>query len=160
MTDLHDRGRAAPYGRATSLAQLAGLASPQRPAGSVGALLNRMLVYARPNQVPALLPYVSLDRGGFILAGAKAATRLGSLCSSGYDGIVLVDPAAYEKHKATVEAPFWFPEDQLLPLSLEEMLDQQRMAGAPAALTPTKYIVAGAVARRRSCPREVSGNLA
>lgn len=154
MTDLYDRGRAAPYGHATSLTQLAGLASPQRPAGSVGALLNRMLVYARPNQVPALLPYVSLDRGGFILAGAKAGDRMGSLRDSGYEGMVLVDPAAYEKHKATVEAPFWSPEDQLLPPSLEEMLDQQRTAGAPIALTATKYIVAGDTDSLKSAGRQ------
>jgi hypothetical protein len=77
------------------------------------------------------------------------------LDDSGYDGLVLVDPAAYEKHTATVGQPFWLPENQLLPTSLDEALDQQLVAGAAVALTPTKYIAAGDTDALKSAARQV-----
>ncbi|WP_433264691.1 hypothetical protein ACQPZF_35790 [Actinosynnema sp. CS-041913] len=156
MTDLHDGGTSLPNDRpASPLAQLADLPSPKRPTGSVGVLLNRMLIYARPDQVPALRPHVNLERSGFIIAGAKANSRIKLLAEEGFAGLVLIDPAAYEKHVATVDAPFWSPEDQLLPTSLEDMINQQLMAGAPAALTPTKFITAGDTDSLKAAARQV-----
>jgi hypothetical protein len=156
MTDLQDGGSFASNEEAASpLAQLADLASPRRPAGSVGALLNHMLVYARPDQVPTLLPHVDLERGGFILAGATTSRRMRLLNDTGYTGLVLVDPAKYEKHTATVDAPFWLPEGQLTPTSLEDLLDQQLTAGATAGLTPTKFITAGDTDSLKSAARQV-----
>ncbi|QQQ74217.1 hypothetical protein IOD16_23740 [Saccharothrix sp. 6-C] len=156
MTDLHDGSASSPNDDPVSpLAQLADLPSPKRPAGSVGTLLDRMLIYARPDQVPVLRPHVNLERSGFVIAGATASRRMKLLAEDGFDGLVLVDPAAYEKHVATVGAPFWSPEDQLLPTSLEDLLDQQLMAGAPAALTPTKFITAGDTDSLKAAARQV-----
>ncbi len=144
MTDLQDGGSFPSNDEtASSLAQLADLASPRRPAGSVGALLNHMLVYARPDQVPALLPHVNLQRSGFILAGAKTSRRMRLLNETDYTGLVLHDPAKYEKHTASADSPFWLPEGELTPTSLDDLLDQQLKAGATAGLTPTKFIGAG-----------------
>lgn len=90
------------------------------------------------------------DRSGFVLAGAKAMARARSLSENGYEGPVLVDPAAYEGHLATAREPFWFPEGQLYPPSLGDALDRQLVAGAVAALTPTKFIRAGDTGSLRS----------
>ncbi|WP_143466806.1 hypothetical protein [Lentzea kentuckyensis] len=155
MTDVEGMSTPSSDDAQTALAQLADRASPRRPAGSVGVLLNRMLVYARPSQVPNLEPHVSLDRGGFILAGANTNGRMRLLEDSGYNGVVLVDPAAYENHLATPEAPFWFPEDQLLPMTLDEQLNQQLIAGAPAAITPTKFVTAGDTDSLKAAARQV-----
>ena len=156
MTDLQDSGSSASNEEAgSSLAQLADLASPRRPAGSVGALLNHMLIYARPDQVPALLPHFNLQRSGFILAGARTSRRMQLLDDVGFTGLVLEDPAKYEKHTATVDSPFWLPEGQLTPTSLEDLLDQQLTAGATAGLTPTKFIAAGDTDSLKSAARQV-----
>ncbi|WP_132126069.1 hypothetical protein [Actinocrispum wychmicini] len=42
-----------------------------------------------------------------------------------------------------MDAPFQLPKNQLLPMSLDDVLDQQLVAGGAAALTPTGYIPAG-----------------
>ncbi|MFC4110008.1 hypothetical protein ACFOX0_29300 [Micromonospora zhanjiangensis] len=123
--------------------RLASQPTPPTPAGSVGALANRMLVYTRPNHVPAVAPVVDRRRGGLILAGAQTGKRMRLLDQADFDAPVLVDPAAYEHYAATPEQPFWSPQDQLSRLSLQELLDQQLLAGATAALTPTGYVRAG-----------------
>lgn len=155
MTDLEGLSTSPSDDARSALAQLADRSAPQRPAGSVGVLHNRMLVYARPNQVPNIEPHVSLDRSGFVLAGANTNGRMRLLEDSGYGGVVLVDPAAYEKHVATADAPFWSPEDQLLPMTLEDMLNQQLMAGASAAITPTKFVRAGDTDSLKAAARQV-----
>ncbi|MCE7009999.1 hypothetical protein LWC34_45415 [Kibdelosporangium philippinense] len=155
MTDLEGVS-ASPGGDARSVvAQLADRASPRRPDGSVGVLLNRMMVYTRPKQVPNLQPHISTERSGFVLAGANTNGRMRLLEDSGYDGVVLVDPAAYEKHVATPDAPFWIPEDQMLPMTLDEMLNQQLVAGVTAAITPTKFIRAGDTDSLKAAARQV-----
>ncbi|MDI5979853.1 hypothetical protein [Amycolatopsis magusensis] len=155
MTDLEGVS-ASPSGDARSVvAQLADHASPRRPDGTVGVLLNRMMVYARPNQVPNLQEHTNLERSGFVLAGANTKGRMRLLEETGYDGVVLVDPAAYEKRLATPEAPFWTPENQMLPMTLDEVLNQQLVAGATAAITPTKFIRAGDTDSLKAAARQV-----
>jgi hypothetical protein len=139
----------------SALAQLAELASPKRPAGSAGLLLNRLLVYARPDQVPSLLPHVDAERGGFVLAGAKAFRRLQLLSEGGFTGPVVIDPAKYEKHTASIDAPFWLPEDELNPTTLEHLLDQQLAAGASIAFTPSKYFSAGDTSSLRAATAQI-----
>ncbi|MEO6086650.1 MAG: hypothetical protein ABIQ18_26405 [Umezawaea sp.] len=155
MTDLEGVSKSPSDDARSAVVQFADRASPRRPDGSVGVLLNRMLVYARPDQVSNLRSHVSLDRGGFILAGAKVHGRMRLMEESGYQGVVLADPAAYEKHLATPDAPFWTPEGQALPMTLDGMLDQQLVAGAAAAITPTKFIRAGDTDSLRAAARQV-----
>ena len=155
MTDLEGVSASPSDDARSAVAQLAQRVSPRRPDGSVGVLHNRMLVYARPNQVPNLQSHISLERGGFVIAGANTNGRMRLLEDSGHEGVVLVDPAAYEKHLATPDAPFWTPEDQVLPMTLAEMLNQQLVAGATAAITPTKFITAGDTDSLKAAARQV-----
>ncbi|GAA0247226.1 hypothetical protein GCM10010492_53570 [Saccharothrix mutabilis subsp. mutabilis] len=156
MTELQDGNPSSFNAGATiALARLADLPSPERPAGRAGALLNRVLVYARPQQVPALLPHLDNDRGGFVMAGAKARERVGKLVAEGFTGPLLIDPAAYETHVATPREPFWLPENQLLPMTLDDLLDQQIAAGAVAAITSTKFITAGDTDSLKAAARQV-----
>ncbi|ALG10212.1 hypothetical protein AOZ06_27945 [Kibdelosporangium phytohabitans] len=114
----------------------------------VGALLNRVLVHATPAQAVALQPYVSAEHGGFVLTGAQG--RFHPDCP------VLVDPAAYERHVATPDAPFLLPTGGLLSIGLPEMLDDQLAAGATAAITPTKFIAAGDIGSLTAAARQVA----
>lgn len=140
---------------ARRLAALADQRGAARPEGRFDALVDRVLVYARPNQVPAVLPHLSADRGGLVLAGANAYQRVQRLRDADYTGPVLVDPARYEKHYATPEQPFIMPSDQLETLPLGDLLDQQRRAGATATLTPTGYFRAGDTDSMRAAVRQV-----
>nr|CEL13688.1 hypothetical protein [Kibdelosporangium sp. MJ126-NF4]CTQ99374.1 hypothetical protein [Kibdelosporangium sp. MJ126-NF4] len=130
-------------GQSAPLAELADHGSPRRPAGKVGALVNRILVHARRNQLSALRPHVSHDHGGFVVAGVKPRDLRGLLDDSLYEGVVLLDPAVYEKRTATPDAPFLLPEAGLFASGLDDVLDQQLQAGATVAITPTKFISAG-----------------
>src|SRR5947209_1842498 len=116
MTDTHDGPAPArtPGPLDARWEALASKPNPPTPPGTVGKLANRMLVYARPNQVPAVLPLLDEQRGGLVIAGKKATTRTRLLGEAGFDGIVLTDPAAYEGEEgylATPEAPFFLPQD-------------------------------------------------
>lgn len=154
MTDI--QGDSPVSGHASSaLDQLADLPSPPRPTGAAGVLLNRMLVYARPDQVPALLPHINPDVSGLVLAGVRTSKRMKLLADQSYDGLILADPAAHERHLATVDAPFYSPENQVLPAAWEESLDQQLTAGASVALTPTKYIGPGDTDALKAAVRQV-----
>ncbi|MDQ3403891.1 MAG: hypothetical protein M3548_10915 [Actinomycetota bacterium] len=141
--------------RSRKLAWLADQPGAVRPGGRYDAIVDRALVYARPDQVPAVLPYLSDDRGGLVLAGARALTRVRMLREKGYDDPILIDPASYEKRYATPEQPFILPTGQLEPTPLNDLLDQQRLAGATLAPTPTGYIRAGDVESLRAAVRQV-----
>lgn len=150
MTEIHRAAGATPNGGGHPVgsldaqwAWLANQPAPPVPAGTVGKVANRMLVYTRPDHVPAVLSLLDNRRSGLILAGAKTTKRMQLLEDAEFDGILLADPAAHETYAATADAPFLLPQDQLINPSLNEVLDWQRRAGATAALTPTGYIRAG-----------------
>ncbi|ONI79702.1 hypothetical protein ALI144C_23355 [Actinosynnema sp. ALI-1.44] len=108
-----------------------------------------MFVYASPAQALALQPYVSSEHGGFVLHGARGGVAT--------DRPVLIDPAAYEKHVATPDAPFLLPTGGgLLSIGLPELLDDQLAAGAIAAITPTKFIAAGDTESLKAAARQVA----
>lgn len=127
--------------------------APRQPAGTVGALLNRMLVHTSAEHVPALRPYVSAECGGYVLTGSKAPEFLRTF---DHDGVALLDPAAYEKHSATPDDPFLLPEGGLFRIDLPDMVDQQLSIGATAALTPTKFISAGDIDSLKAAAQRVA----
>jgi hypothetical protein len=71
-------------------------------------------------------------------------TATTQLRDEGYSGVLLADPALYEKTVATEDAPFpqTEPDGFFLNDPLERSLEQQRAAGVTAPLTPTGYIQA------------------
>ena len=135
--------------------RLAGQPAPLAPAGPVGALANRILVYARPELVPAVLSVVNPTCGGLALAGKTVGRRMKLLDDVDYDGIVLADPAAYEKVAATPAKPFSLPEGRLGGATLGDVLDEQLLAGATAALTPTRFVRAGDTESLKAAAREM-----
>jgi hypothetical protein len=106
-------------------------------------LANRVLVYTVPKFAPVVMPHLDRNRGGLILASGNTKRGTALLDETDYDGPVLLDPAAHQHYTATPDAPFWLPGNQLTTPRLEEILDQQLLAGATAALTPTGHIRAG-----------------
>ncbi len=156
MTELQDGDTSASNtGATTALARLADLPSPERPAGRAGALLDRMLVYARPQQVPASCPTSTTTAVASSWPGRRPGSERASWWRRGFTGPLLIDPAAYENHVATPPEPFWLPENQLLPMTLDDLLDQQIAAGAVAAITSTKFITAGDTDSRKAAARQV-----
>lgn len=114
------------------------------PTGRAGLLANRVLVHARPRGITGLIPAVDQRRSGLILCGDEPERGLKRCRKAGFKGILAIDPRGYEDGPATPEAPFTLsPEDQLFEPSLEQVLDDQREAGADVALTPTRFIEAG-----------------
>jgi hypothetical protein len=159
LTDSHNTAATPGANFAEALtarwARLAEQPSPQKPAGPVGQLVNRILTYAPPRYVSTVLPHLDRRYGGLVLAGANAAERIQQLNDDDYDGPVLIDPAAYENYTATAEAPFRLPDGRLIDPTLSETLDEQLQAGASVALTPTGYIKAGDIASLRAAVRVV-----
>jgi hypothetical protein len=135
---------------ATRQHDLASKPRPIRPAGAVGQLADRILVYAGPRQFSAVLPHIDPDHSGLIIVQSgtteKQIKTRGDLLrrvAESYSGLVLTDPAAHRQHGATPDRPFLLPEDTLFGGDLNSVLDDQRRAGAAVALTPTGYIDAG-----------------
>ena len=113
------------------------------PPGRVGILADRVLIHARPRGITALLPVIDARHSGLIVCGAKPERAVSRCRDAGFAGIVAIDPAAY-KEAATAEEPFTLsPDGQLFEPSLEQVLDDQRAAGADVALTPTRFFYPG-----------------
>jgi hypothetical protein len=118
--------------------------SVSTPAGAAGILANRVLVHARPRGITGLIPAVDPRRSGIILCGDEPERGLKRCRDADFKGVLAIDPRGYEDGPATPESPFTLsPDDQLFEPSLEQVLDDQREAGADVALTPTRFIEAG-----------------
>ncbi|WP_329260754.1 hypothetical protein OG417_25000 [Actinoallomurus sp. NBC_01490] len=121
------------------------LAHIGRQGKAASAVAERILMLDRPRFVKEVPDYLDPDYGGLVLCGDNAAARTLELAKSGYSGVLLEDAAAYEKEIATGEAPFALPDgDLLFGGDLDSVLQAQIERGATAALTPTRYVPAGA----------------
>ena len=126
--------------------RLAGQRSVQVPPGPLEAVVNRVLAYGRPEQIRHVLPYLSPDHGGLVIAaGGELGYRksVKPLREAGIKLPFLLDPVHYQKHIATVEQPFYLPPHRSIASSLEQVCDDQLSAGAPLALTSTGFVRAG-----------------
>jgi hypothetical protein len=125
------------------------------PPGQAGVLANRILIHARPRGVTRLLPIVDQRRSGIILCGDKPEKGVRRCRNEGFAGILAIDPRGYRDGAATADAPFALPpaDDQLFAPSLEQVLDDQRAAGADVALTPTKFFQPGDAASLKAAAR-------
>ena len=94
--------------------------------------------------------------GGLIISGADPRRALETALEAGGGLMLLNDPAGYEKHTATVTAPFALPDFGLVPVTLDDVLDRQLRAGAAAALSPTGYIPPGGTDVLREAVRQFS----
>ncbi|QVQ52243.1 hypothetical protein J4H86_26730 [Spiractinospora alimapuensis] len=92
------------------------------------------------------------ERSGVIMTGPRAGTRVADLRGRGCVAPLLIDPAAYIRHKATAETPFIVPTDRLGGVEWE--ICAQRNAGADAAITPTGHIAADDTAALRAVVRK------
>jgi hypothetical protein len=152
MTDRQDSYQAIAVAPATGTpdppgsrqAALASLPSPPLPPGPPGLLGNRIMVYLRPGKIGAVLPYIATSHSGMVLAGSGAGQALQDLQDRGVQFPVLIDPAAYETVRATCQTPFSLPGAGGLAATLDDFLTGQIQAGATAALSPTRFIPAGA----------------
>jgi hypothetical protein len=88
---------------------------------------------------------LDLDYGGLVLCGKGAEGRTRELRYAGFEGILIIDQAAYEAEAATADEPFALPEPdgRLFVGGLEGVLQEQRDCGASIAMTPTRYVHAG-----------------
>jgi hypothetical protein len=124
------------------------------PAGRAGLLANRVLVHARPRGITGLISAVDQRHSGIILCGDEPERGLKRCRKAGFKGILAIDPRGYEDGPATPEAPFTLsPDGQLFEPSLEQVLNDQREAGADVALTPTRFIEAGDAASLKAAAR-------
>lgn len=127
-----------PAARASASSGL--LSARLKPAAQL--LAQRILVLERPQFVAPMPALIDADRSGLVLCDSKAPRSTAALRGS-YSGLLLEDPAAYERQVATEEAPFDLPEDVLFGDDLASVLDLQRERGADLAITPTRYVRAG-----------------
>ena len=127
------------------------------PTGRAGLLANHVLVHARPRGITGLIPAVDQRHSGLILCGDEPERGLKRCREAGFKGLLAIDPRAYEDGPATPEAPFTLsPDNQLFEPSLEQVLDDQREAGADVALTPTRFIECGDAASLKAAARTVA----
>ena len=109
-----------------------------------------------PRGVTRLLPIVDQRRRGIILCGDKPEKGVRRCRKEGFAGMPLaIDPRGYRDGAATADAPSALPpaDDQLFAPSLEQVLDDQRAAGADVALTPTKFFQPGDAASLKAAAR-------
>jgi hypothetical protein len=152
-----NRGRnAVPSALDRRKAELAGLPSPPIPDGAATVVANRVMTYARHEKTKAVLPYIDSVHGGLIISGADPSRALGTALETREGLTLLNDPAGYEKHTATVDAPFALADAGLVAVTLDDVLDRQLRAGAAAALSPTGYIPPGGTDVLREAARQFS----
>jgi hypothetical protein len=143
MTDMP------PSSPEAALRALGARPTPLRPPGPVGELTDRILVHASAGRDAGdrrrLLYLLPAQASGLALRGPKAGAQVRQLREEGFDGVLLIDTESYERAAATAEAPFVLPQDQdeLVPVTLGQILQGQLDCGATAALTPTGYLRAG-----------------
>lgn len=130
-------------------------AQASAPPGQAGVLANRVLIHARPRGITRLLPAVDLRHSGIMLCGDKPEQGIKRCRKAGFGGILAIDPRGYADGPATRDAPFALPsaDGQLFAPSLEQVLGDQRAAGADVALTPTKFFQPGDAASLKAAAR-------
>jgi hypothetical protein len=104
---------------------------------------ERVLLLDRPRYVKAVPAHLDPNHGGFVLCGKNASSRASQLRRAGYEGILVIDHAAYESEAATADEPFALPERRLFGEPLDDVLEDQLVYGASVAMTPTRYIHPG-----------------
>lgn len=133
-----------PDPREVALRELAARAIPKTPPGVVGRLVDQVLVHTSWDAGRNLIADLPDGVGGIVLRGTKNGTGTRALAKARFPGEVVLDSEAHAAAAATVEAPFVLPSDGgLFGLSLDQVLDSQRQAGATVGLTPTGYLRAG-----------------
>jgi hypothetical protein len=80
---------------------------------------------------------------GQIITGANAVETVRKIRRAIPDRPLLAEPISLEKHNATLTEPFMLPGEGLFRTTLNDVLDEQRNAGATIAVTPTGFIQAG-----------------
>jgi len=124
------------------------------PPGQAGVLANRVLIHARPRGITRLLPAIDQRHSGIMLCGERPEQGIKRCRTAGFAGILAIDPRGYKDGVATPDAPFALPDHgQLFEPSLEQVLDDQRAAGADVALTPTMYLEPGDAASLKAAAR-------
>src|SRR5215472_12126303 len=111
---------------------------------AAGAVAERVFLLDRPKYVRQMPTYLDAAHGGLVLCDADAGAGVIALRESGYTGVLVEDVAAYEKEVATADEPFALPQPGLFGNDLESVLQGQLARGASVALTPTRYVPAGA----------------
>jgi hypothetical protein len=108
---------------------------------------GRVLLFAKPQHVREVPSFLHPSRSGFGLCGPKAGEVLGKLRQSGYGGLLLADPSAYDGKKtgkaATEEEPFDLPPDRLFGGDLNTVLQDQFDRGATVGVVPSRFVHAG-----------------
>ncbi|WP_433828652.1 hypothetical protein ACQP2E_04740 [Actinoplanes sp. CA-015351] len=130
---------------------------PPVPAGAVGTLANRVLVYTRRTHIPTVLPALATARSGLMITGPGPGKPIPQVTGLDYDGPIAIDPDAYGHHQATPDKPFLLPDDGLAGTNptLDQVLDAQLRAGYTVACTPTGYIGAGDIASLAAAAQQV-----
>jgi hypothetical protein len=124
-------------------------------ATAAGQLMERVLLLDRPCYVDQPPPYLDPDHGGLVLCGQNAGRQARQLRLMGYQGLLVIDPAAYESAAATSDEPFAPPpEGQLFGSSMNDVLQEQLDCGANIAMTPTRYVHAGEADALKAVMRE------
>lgn len=107
-------------------------------------IADRVLVHASPPVAEDAAKLICEVPSGLVVAGAQPG-RVVEKCRQAFgDKPILIDPAAYTKHRAGRNQVFWLPQGQLIGGTLQEQLDAQLRIGADVAMTPTCYIGPGA----------------
>lgn len=111
------------------------------------AVYGRVLLFAKPQHVRNVPPFLDRSRSGFGLCGPKAGEVLGKLRQGGYDGLLLADPSAYDGKKtgkaATEDEPFDLPPDRLFGGDINTVLQDQFDRGATVGVVPSRFVHAG-----------------
>jgi hypothetical protein len=130
---------------------------PAAPPGAVGVLSDRVLAYAGPLHVSAVLPVLGGSGAGLVVAGPRPGQPMPRAADFDYDGPIVLDPDAYGYHRATRDKPFLLPQDGFAGTNptLGDVLDAQLRAGFAVACTPTGYIGAGDTAALHSAAQQV-----
>lgn len=110
---------------------------PVPPPGRATALTDRILVHTGVRDLDVALAYVDDEHSGLWVGATSVVDRL-AVCRD-FAGPLVADPEAYTTETATPDGVFSLPHDTLYP-ELDNVLDEQRAAGATVALTPTRYI--------------------
>ncbi len=93
---------------------------------------------------PSLLGQIDPDLGGLVVVGERAHATVRELTRQYPTLPILIEPTTVANAAATVEHPFILENDNtLFPVTVEQVLDSQRQAGATFAVTPSGQIPAG-----------------
>ncbi|MGC3859271.1 hypothetical protein ACPSM1_03670 [Micromonospora chersina] len=120
-------------------------------ASAAGRALNgRVLLFAKPRFARNMPHFLHSSRSGLGLCGPDAGQAAAKIRHDGYNGVLLADPAFYDKKAATEEEPFELPRDQLFGADLNTVLQDQIDRGATLAVAPSRFVHAGDVTAFKS----------